>query len=330
MSTELVLHVGIMKSGTTFIQELLSGNRNNLEKHAWSYPGQRLNQQHACYSLCGQDIPWVKTPYSTKLGSDLIKKIRIFDGNVLISSEALSTLSDDGISQFLSKIGQPTKIIFTVRGLTQILPSAWQQYLKGGGRTSFGQFLQRLKEQRKDMSGFWRTYAYGTAIKRWSKYCDVEVVIVPDKTEDQYLLWKLFCEAANLPVLDPVEVIAEKSNLSLTAETAEILLQMNKYLPNKNKIADEIRKQYLEKFIFPISGHRIGNKIAYPQRMVEVVELWNREESEILLEHSSKIYGKIGNLDYVNKHLPLNRDKKVAKEAAIQIAHFLGYRVDKI
>src|SRR5690554_5958061 len=142
----LVLHIGQMKSGTTYIQNILSSSRKTLFDNGWIYPGQKVNHQHETYGICGSDIFWVnkKTEEKNKkIGNNLIEEIRNNkdDKNIIISSEALSSLSEKGIRRFVEKFGQPDEIILTVRSLFRVLPSAWQQSLKGGHDRSLEDFF---------------------------------------------------------------------------------------------------------------------------------------------------------------------------------------------
>ncbi|HZD52780.1 MAG TPA: hypothetical protein VE175_07010 [Woeseiaceae bacterium] len=42
----IVFGVGVMKTGTTYLQQTLWGNGDELRDKHWLYPGRRLNQQH--------------------------------------------------------------------------------------------------------------------------------------------------------------------------------------------------------------------------------------------------------------------------------------------
>ena len=45
MATRLVLHVGVMKSGTTFVQRVLLANRDRLAEHGVLFPGKQWRRQ---------------------------------------------------------------------------------------------------------------------------------------------------------------------------------------------------------------------------------------------------------------------------------------------
>jgi hypothetical protein len=323
-----VFHVGLMKSGTTYIQEILSNNRTILKDLDWSYPGLRLNQQHSFYSLCGTDIPWVKKEYPESLGKDLLKKLNDKNNNIIVSAEALSSLSEPALEKLFSKVKMPSRVVFTVRGLLKTLPSAWQQYLKGWGRTSFEEFISRLSEQRLDMSGFWRTYAYGRAIKKWSKYASVNVVVVPDKAKTDNDLWMLFSDAAGLPLMNSIKFPEKQPNISLSLEAAKILKNLNKKLPRNSERTDSLRNAYLNEIVFPLREKNTGHNINVPESMVETVSQWNNEEYELLKQFSSEIYGDIEDLLKVSdmKSTKKMQVEDVAKQSASQIELFLNKR----
>lgn len=327
MGSYKVYHVGLMKSGTTYIQEILSRSKDLLASQGWHYPGRRLNQQHACYSLCGKDIPWVKSGYPGKLGSDLVRSIRGNSQNLILSAEALSVLNKDAIARFLAKVGRPDKVVFTIRGLGRTLPSAWQQYLKGGGKASFMEFVARLTEQRGKLEGFWTTYAYGHSVQRWSEFAPVEAVILPAARSSDDELWHMFRLSSGLPEIPVQDIPVEKTNVSLSVEAANILRQMNKFLPANSPESDRIRNEYLKNAVFPLSGSKTGSRIGLPKKSVPIIESWNDEEAKLLLKHAAKVYGAAEDLSARAAEMPDGQGKQVnqtASVAAQQILQLLG------
>lgn len=276
------LHVGLMKSGTTFLQEILNQNRKELLASGWLYPGPRMNQQHAWYGICGKDIYWSSddNPYG-ELGKKLIRANASYEGNLLISSEALSSLDENGMIRFVEKLGTPHRIVFTVRSLEKLVPSAWQQSIKSGATEGYGEFLSNLAKDRAELSGLWRTYSYGSAIERWSSIAEVHVVVVPGSSDDPHALWRRFMGAAGIPDVSNKAVDASSSNVSLDVESATILAKINEIAISKGmsrSSAHALRTFYLEQIVFPLAGKRIGTKITLPDEYRELVTEWNLEE----------------------------------------------------
>lgn len=299
---QLVLHVGLMKTATTYVQSILARNRDVLSQNGWSYPGSRENQQHAFYGICGESIPWV-TPEIERnykqLGDKLRESLKDHEENVIISSEALSTLKAEGIEALIQEIASPTKIIFTIRGLDKIIPSAWQQYLKGGGTRTLPQFIEDMHTSRnpvEQVKGFWQTYAYGECVKRWAQVTGkpVDVVVLPRQPKGRTEAWHLFQAAANLPDLPDLEVPKVEENVSFSAEAAEIVRKFNRMKSNGNPIPASRRHRFLKQCIFPTAAEQLGNRIDLPAEYSDIVARWNAEEKAKTAEYTNRV---IGNLD---------------------------------
>ncbi len=292
---KFILHVGQMKSGTTYIQNILFNNRDELKKQGWIYPGARLNHQHASYGLCGKDIPWVQDPsLFKKFADNLINTIKKTDDNVIVSAECLASLNEAGIKSFLEKVGTPDKVIVTVRGLLKTLPSAWQQSVKGGGTRSANGFYEDLVKNRDSNTGLWRTYRYGKTIELWSKFAPVDVVIMPEGTTKKTDLWDLFQSISGLPLLKRLDVEESQVNSSVTYETAELLRAFNQLIKS-NGLNKRFNDIYLRDFVFRFKGSA-GTPISYLKNFEENVISWNKEEHELLEKYSSGIVGNVDNL----------------------------------
>src|SRR5690625_538425 len=176
----LVLHIGTPKTGTTYLQGILAQNRAELAKTGWSYPGRRVNQQHAVYGICGSDIYYLSdTSQYQVVGERLLARLatpRI--PRTLWSAEVLSQLDEGGVKRLLRQTGTPDKVVITVRGLHALLPSMWQQLLKTGRTETLVEYVDRLDEHRGDRSTQpWIGYAFGDVVRRWSQHAPVHVVV---------------------------------------------------------------------------------------------------------------------------------------------------------
>ncbi|WP_157680958.1 hypothetical protein BGP89_13935 [Luteimonas sp. JM171] len=296
-----------MKTATTYVQAILSQNRTALQSAGWMYPGERSNQQHGFYSLCGADIPWV-TPrlaekYS-KVGAELCRDLSEKRFNIVVSAEALSTLMRPGIERLLEKIGVPDKVVFTLRDLPRVLPSAWQQYLKSGGTETFDGFIQLFDESHSsvnNVSGHWQTYAFGESVKRWASVvgaAKVVAVAVPKAPTSADQTWDLFSSAVDLPWLGNRSVPRDEANASLSAEMAECLRRYNTLLdeaspPDRRRYRRNI---FLNKCVFPLTALRLGARIQVDERYRARIEEWNRREVEKVLDNAGTVIGNIQDL----------------------------------
>jgi hypothetical protein len=294
MAERKIVHVGQMKSGTTFIQNTLARNRDRLLERHILYPGTRINQQHACYGLCGEDIYWVTDPQSWQwLAGSLLDEIHEYSGDVIISSEALSCMNESGIERFVDRLGGIDQIIVTVRNLPSTILSAWQQSIKRGGQETLSSFFDRLRETRSASEGLWRNYSFGNTAKWWSEYGEVNLIVVESFEKEQ--LANVVLMAAGIHGVDfaPAKMGAEERNVSLRWEDVELLRRMNAFSDEVPEAEKEAFRGYLlTNLFFPATEAGAGSRIPFPEIQLQSVQNWAREEIE-KIPASTHVHGDI-------------------------------------
>jgi len=301
---ELVLHIGQMKSGTTYIQRVLANNRDSLRTVGWTYPGRRENQQHAVYGLCGRDIFWVsevKAEWS-RLAEALVRSVTRAEERSVVSAEALSVLSSEGIARAITKLGRPRSVLITVRNLQLTLPSAWQQWVKSRYTGSIGDFFRQLSKDRPSLGGHWRTYAFGEVVKRWAEHAPVTAIVVPPMSAGgPSALWGLFSEAAGLPAYVDTGVNPEDANISVNMETTEVLRAMNAAMASADLPDDQmvrLKNSYLREFVAPSAHPPRGTPVRPPADFSQALDEWNREELDKLRKNAAGLTGDISHLEF--------------------------------
>lgn len=282
MARRLIVHVGQMKSGTTFIQQTLAHNRDVLLDAGVLYPGPRFNQQHACYGLCGRDVYWVRdpAPYHDS-ASALVESIVDHPGTVLVSAEALSCMAADGVERFARRIGGFDSVVVTIRNLLSTLLSAWQQGAKRGSEMSLDEFFTRLHRERETESGLWRNYAFGNTVRWWSRFAETNVLVVESFARDEVAA--AFLRAAGIDGVDlsVPELSAQDRNLSLRREDVELLRALNAVTNRSERDRDEeFRGFLLQHLFFPAAQARLGSPITFPARHLDAAIGWARDEIE--------------------------------------------------
>lgn len=294
MAERKIVHVGQMKSGTTFVQNTLAQNRERLLAAHILYPGMKINQQHACYGLCGKDIYWVRDPSRWQsLARDLLDDIYAYGGDVIISSEALSCMDESGIERFVEKMGGIDQVIITVRNLPSTILSAWQQAIKRGGEESLMSFLDRLEKTRGSRDGLWRNYSFGNTAKRWSLHGDVALIVVESFPREKLAEVVLMAAGGHGVEMAPGDLTAEERNVSLNWEDVELLRRMNAF---SNEMPDQEREDYrgflLKTLLFPAAQAKAGARIQFPADLLEMARGWARDEID-LIPASTQIRGEI-------------------------------------
>lgn len=235
--TDLVFHVGMMKTATTYLQNILRDNRASLAAQGWCYPGEQLNQQRIFYEMCGSDIDWVEhAPRNSRRTAMLRAALSDESANRIVSAEALANLNDDGIARLFTLVPSPTKVVITIRSFSRIVPSAWQQVLKTGYEYSLDTFAERFISEFKTKRGtLFRTYAFGEAAQRWHLGTGAPIAIlkVSSVRSDKNKIWHDFRSATGLPNIDLEPPALEKSNVSLSMGACEVVRRFNASSRNK-------------------------------------------------------------------------------------------------
>lgn len=146
MATELTIHIGPPKTGSTSLQFALARNRDLLRSEGVLYPeshGQDPNQQFAAaVDLAASSKTQMKlSRFSRALFDDatwyagawanLLEVTRHHDGPVIWSSEAFTYLDDQGVSLLADAVRDfPTKIVLTRRAISHQLVSAYVEHTR--------------------------------------------------------------------------------------------------------------------------------------------------------------------------------------------------------
>lgn len=192
MASRVVLHVGLMKSGTSYLQGRLSGLRSG----GFLFPGEAWRDQVVAVSdVLGRsqradgdfEGAWAR----------LVADIGAWDGTAIVSMEFLGPATPEQIATVVGSFACPVEVVLTARDLGRAVPAMWQESVKNGRSWSFGEYVAALRAD--PAHGFWRQQdALGVA-QRWSAAAPVTLVTVPPPSSAADLLWRRFCAATGLP-----------------------------------------------------------------------------------------------------------------------------------
>ncbi len=238
----LVLHVGLPKTGTTYLQALLAGHRDVLREAGVLYPFVRpgamflgaveVRGSHEKFGLAAQDVAgtWAA----------LCERVRAHDGTSIVSHEILGGAEPDEIARALAPLdGLDLDIVVTARDLGRQATADWQEEVKLGDARSFADFER--EELRADVPGgtgavrphFWHAQDYAAALRRWSTAVPeerVHLVVCPPPGAPPEVLWRRFADACGID--GKVEGLVDAStvpaaNPSLGAAQIALLRRLN-------------------------------------------------------------------------------------------------------
>lgn len=220
-------HVGLMKSGTTFLQGRLNANRRLLAEQGVLFPGPSwARHTHAVSDLIGgkQGNPgdW------KRLVAELDAHEASGRGAAIVSMEYLASVGKPRIKQLRRDLGSEPQIIVTVRDLGRSVPAMWQESVKNRQYWTYDQYVEMARDVAKDQGKFWKQQDAGAIVSRYASVVggeNVHVITVPPPGAPSTLLWHRFCEVTGITPADWAE--APRANESLGAASTQLMLRLN-------------------------------------------------------------------------------------------------------
>ena len=294
--TPLFLHVGLAKTGTTYLQGLLAENRPALRAAGFLYPFVRPEGMfHAAVEIRGDHARWGLDPeLIAGTWEALLAKGREFDGATVISHEILAGATPGEISR-LPLDGFDVQLVVTARDLSRQVPAHWQEAVKNGQTFSFDEFTREvLREPGAPDSFFWNEQDLPAIVERWSPYFSrVHVVTCPPPGSDPALLWQRFAEATGIPAdtLDPST--APRSNRSLGAAEVQLLRRVNQELAGTIEwpaYAHVVKRYFAQRVLSAVGS----DQATAPESLREPLVRIERDWSEALARYD--VHGDLADL----------------------------------
>jgi hypothetical protein len=228
----LYFHVGLPKSGSTYLQTALATNRGALKRHGHLYPFVRQEGMfHAAVEMVGTAARWGLDPDEISgTFAHLLRRGRRLGGSVVISHEIFGFARRDQVRRMGEMLeGFEVHLVVTARDLGRTATAEWQEQVKNGQPISFAEFtgnlLRDLPDDPAQAGGFWRSQNLLRLLERWEPVVPPErmhVVTCPRPGAEPDLLWRRFAEAIDLApdVVDLSQVPLRNESLG----TAQIKL----------------------------------------------------------------------------------------------------------
>ena len=245
----VVLHVGLPKTGTTYLQALLAGQRDTLRAggvvHPFVRPGAMFEgavEVRGSAAKFGLDPARVEGTWQA-----LCERARVFleqegGSTAVLSHEVLAGATPEQVRRALTPLaGLEVHVVVTARDLGRQAVAHWQEEVKLGSTASFAELERDQlrcdtgRDAGPDADGrrphFWHAQDFAAALERWSGPLPAgrgHLVLAPPPGAPRELLWQRFAAACGIDpgLLDPtVEVGA---NPSLGAAQVALLREVNR------------------------------------------------------------------------------------------------------
>ena len=228
----VLLHIGLMKTGTTSLQNAAAALRPQLLAEGVRYPGTKVNHRSAVNDFMGHAWGWDTTPiegawHRLRAEIDLDTDHRIWIGH-----EFLANADDATAVRWREELGERAHVVVTLRNYGSILPSLWQQMTKEGERLDAETWLRGVLSDDPDheLRSFRDRIDQGRVVTRWAEAFGPEnvTVVVVDKSTPE-LLFDAFESMLGLEpgLLRSAKLDGKASNRGMSLEEAELLRRLN-------------------------------------------------------------------------------------------------------
>jgi hypothetical protein len=241
VAQRVFLHVGLPKSGTTFLQSVLATNKDRLAgEHGVLFPGRDWKDQVRAV----RDVREMRghnartRAMSRGAWKRLAREINAWPTHAVISMEWLCQAKVDQIQRIVDDLAPArVEVVLTVRDLGRRIPASWQESVLNENMWSWREFLDEISAD--DPPGvpsedapprrFWKMHDTAAHLRRWTTVLPADqahVVVVPAPDAPRSELWHRFCEVLGIEA-DGLSSTAERSNESLDLAATEMVRRLN-------------------------------------------------------------------------------------------------------
>lgn len=222
-AARVVLHVGLPKCGSSYIQSALGGLSSSAslvavrDKPVYRAAKELLGEPRGNQAHPGkQPDRW----------SALAAKVRARAGTSVISSELLAYVDQQRATLAIEAFGDAeVHVVVVARDLASLLPSRWQQNLKTGRDETFADYLDSALGGDANHGSLnpalvCRTWGAALPPER------VHLVTMPPSGAPHDELWRRFCAAAGI-TFQEVPAPPDRVNTSMGIVSAELVRRLN-------------------------------------------------------------------------------------------------------
>lgn len=303
----VVLHVGLPKTGTSFVQSMLRENAGTLVRHdvhLAETSGQSLFP--AVLYATGRSEGWGR---SVQEGERAWERLgawaRTGTGVRVISSETLCLAGEEQITRMLEDL-RPAQVdvVVTLRDLARQIPAEWQEGVKHGRRWPYAAFLDTVLDDPPQQAGrraarerFWRAQDPVGVLDRWASHVGhdrVRVVVSPAAGGPREELWRRFARATGLSEV-AVTSPDTPANTSLGRVQVEVLRRVNRRVTrrgNETTYGEVVKRLYAG----TVLRGQGGEKILLPESRVPEVQALARGWAATIAERGYDVSGDLDDL----------------------------------
>lgn len=230
MARKVFFHIGLPKTGTTYLQTIMWANREELKRQGVLLPG-TSTRDHLLASVVVREDPHVdrRGENARASWSDLVHELSEWPDTAVISHEFFAGASVEQVAKAMADLrGAEVHLVVTARDTLSLVTARWQEFVKHGWSTAIDDYPPTEDSDPQNEWG-WGTMDVGDVLSRWTAGLrpeHVHVLSLPKPTEPHQTLWTRF---ATLVGVDPTtcDSSGSQQNESLGVVEVELLRRIN-------------------------------------------------------------------------------------------------------
>jgi hypothetical protein len=293
--SDVYLHVGPVKTGSTYLQDLLWRNRDDLARQGFQHPGEHDNEMWlATNDVQDQAFIHFEMPEAAGVWSKLCERVLAFDGPSVISHEVLGMSTEEHIARIARSLS-PARlhVVVMARSLAPMLPSLWQEKVKMvDPDVSWPDFLAARRADNASVTDA------SLIVHRWLAVVPparIHVVTVPPRGAAPETLLGRFAEALGV---DTSAWITDDraANRSLDRVQVELLRRLNLF--SSESLDRRAQRRLVQGALLP------RMRSAHPHRMMrlpaverEWIEAETSRRVDALRDSGANVHGDLADLE---------------------------------
>ena len=296
MASTVFLHVGLPKTGTTYLQTILWNNREELRRQGILLPGFGP-RQHLWASGVVREEPNLtnRHPDAVHAWDVLTAEVNAWSGPAVISHEFFAGASEEQVRRAVAALGDAeAHVVVTARDTLSLVTARWQEYVKNGATTPIDGYPESEETSPHD-AWDWGSMDVADVLRRWSAAVPadrVHVLTLPKPTEPRETLWLRFASLLGIDA-SRCDASGSEANESLGVVEVELLRRVNADLVGFKRPVDRgvwIRGYLAQGQLVPRRGEKFWPS---PARVEELRARGDRAADEV----AARGYHVIGDLD---------------------------------
>ena len=331
MAARVFFHIGLPKTGTTYLQSILWANREQLAADGMLLPG-LYRRDHLWASCVVRGDPKVgrRHPRAETSWERLVADVAAWPGDAVISHEFFCSASAEQAAAAVSDLAPAeVHLVVTARDTLGVFVSSWQEAIKNKETVSLDDYCAETSEDPVVVWN-WRALDLGLVLQRWGSVVPVQrvhVLPVPRVNTGGDDLWDRLATLVGVTT-DAVDVSPGFQNRSMGVVETETLRRINGRLEGFERAVDRgvwVRSFLADERLVP----RGGEKFWPSPGQVADCRSRGRRAVELVRERGFDVVGSLDDL-LTPEALPERRhpgtvtDAEVADVAMDLVATLLG------